>query len=163
MPPASSGAALYIRPVIIGLSPTLIPSTPTEYLFFIFVQPLAPYLGPGSLKALVLDEYDRAAPRGTGGVKLGGNYAPVIRWSAKAKREGFGILLHLDSGTRAAIDEFSTAAFMGIIEQAGGRVTLVISDSESIIESITADSAARIARELGWDVQRRVVCIPRYS
>ena len=158
VPPAGSGAALYIRPVIIGLSASLVPSPPKEYLFFIYVQPLAPYLGTGSLSALLLEEYDRAAPKGTGGVKIGGNYAPVMRWSAKAKENGYGILLHLDSKTRTAVDEFSTAAFIGILERRD-QITMVISDSDGIIPSVTADSAAKVAKDLGWNVERRTVCL----
>ena len=38
----------------------------------------------------------------------------MLRWSDKARDEGYGITLHLDSQTRSEIDEFSTSGFIGV-------------------------------------------------
>jgi branched-chain amino acid aminotransferase len=162
VPPPESGAALYIRPVMIGFSPSLLPSPPTEYLFYIFVQPLAPLHGTHASEAILLEEYDRSAPKGTGAVKVGGNYAPLMRWTGKAAREGYSLILHIDSQTRTKIDEFSTAGFIGVRknrEGMGDGVTVVISSSENIIQSVTTDSVAVIAASMGWKVERRAVSL----
>jgi hypothetical protein len=37
-----------------------------------------------------------------------------MRWTGKAAKEGYGLILHLDSQTRTKIDEFSTAGFIGV-------------------------------------------------
>lgn len=106
--------------------------------------------------ALILEEFDRAAPEGTGSAKIGGNYAPVLRWSEKAKSEGFGITLHLDSKTRTVIDEFSTSGFIGIREDQG-LYTLVVPDSKNVIKSVTSDCVCEIARSIGWKVECRPI------
>lgn len=104
--------------------------------------------------ALVLEEFDRAAPKGSGAVKVGGNYAPVFRFSAAAKEEGFGITLHLDSKTRTEIDEFTTSGFVGVKVE-GERVKMLVPDSPNVIKSVTSDSVCQIAASFGWDVERR--------
>ena len=60
-------------------------------------MPTEVYHGLHAVDALILEDFDRAAPEETGSAKLGGNYAPVLRWSERARNAGFGITLHLDS------------------------------------------------------------------
>ena len=157
VPPASTGAAMYIRPLLFGSSAQLGLNPPEEYTFCVFVLPVGVYHGVKPIDALILEEFDRAAPEGTGSAKVGGNYAPVLRWSEKAKREGFGITLHLDSKTRSEVDEFSTSGFIGVKKRADGGVTLVVPDSKNVIKSVTADSACEIAKSLGWQVECRSI------
>jgi branched-chain amino acid aminotransferase len=87
---------------------------------------------------------------------VGGNYAPVLRHSDKAREEGFGITLHLDSQTRSEIDEFSTSGFIGVKEE-GGKVTVSVPDSQCVIDSVTSDSVCQIAKDFGYDVQKRSI------
>jgi branched-subunit amino acid aminotransferase/4-amino-4-deoxychorismate lyase len=54
------------------------------------------------------------APKGTGGFKLGGNYAPTFPHIMKAKKAGYALTLHLDSKTNTYIDEFSTSNFVAL-------------------------------------------------
>jgi branched-chain amino acid aminotransferase len=75
----------------------------------------------------------------------------VLRWSEKARDEGYGITLHLDSKTRSVIDEFSTSGFIGI-EQDGDQVTVVVPYSKNVIKSVTSDSVCQIAKSFGWKV-----------
>ncbi|KAK2006394.1 putative branched-chain amino acid aminotransferase [Colletotrichum eremochloae] len=148
--------SLYIRPFQFGSSCQIGLEPPDEFLFCVFVQPHIGFHGRGAIKALVLDEFDRAATRGSGAVKVGGNYAPVIRWTTEARKEGYNVLLHVDSQTQTEIDEFSTSGFIGI-QNGEGETVVVIADSKAAIESITADSAAKIAVALGWRVEKRTV------
>ncbi|KAH7370160.1 branched-chain amino acid aminotransferase/4-amino-4-deoxychorismate lyase [Rhexocercosporidium sp. MPI-PUGE-AT-0058] len=158
VPPHDSSAALYIRPMAYGSGESLGLGAPPEAVFCVFVKPVFAYHGVQPLDALVVDEFDRAAPRGTGATKVGGNYAPVIRWSEAAKAQGFGLTLHLDSQTRNEIDEFSTSAFLAIKEdRESGFITLVVPDSPSIIDSVTSSSCMVLARSLGWHVEKRPV------
>lgn len=156
VPPHASGAAMYIRPLVFGSSAQLGLNPPEEYTFSVFVLPVGVYHGVHPIAALILEDFDRAAPEGTGSAKIGGNYAPVLRWSEKAKNEGFGITLHLDSKTRTEIDEFSTSGFIGAKQEAD-NFTLVVPDSKNVIKSVTSDSACDIARSLGWTVERRAI------
>ncbi|KAI0890134.1 branched-chain amino acid aminotransferase II [Annulohypoxylon maeteangense] len=165
VPPHETGAAMYIRPQIFGSSAQLGLSPPEEYTFCVYVLPTGVYHGTHPVNALILDDFDRAAPNGTGNAKVGGNYAPVLKWSDKARTEGYGITLHLDSATHSEIDEFSTSGFIGAIVD-GDNVTLVAPDSKSVIQSVTADSVLDIARSFGWKVEKRSIKyteLPKFS
>ncbi|KAI4843354.1 branched-chain amino acid aminotransferase [Aureobasidium sp. EXF-8845] len=157
VPPARTGAAMYIRPLLFGSSAQLGLSPPEEYTFVVWVLPVGVYHGVHSVPCLILEDFDRAAPHGTGSAKVGGNYAPVLRFSDRARNDGFGITLHLDSRTRSEIDEFSTSAFLGVKKE-GESTTLVVPDSKNVIESVTADSVCEIARKVfGWKVEKRAI------
>ena len=109
------------------------------------------------MKTVIIDEFDRAAPNGTGNAKLGGNYAPVWRWNEGAKKEGYGMILHLDSAKHEEIDEFSTAGFIGVKANRLDEVTLVVPDSKCIIESVTSTSILKIAESFGWRTEKRPI------
>ena len=156
VPPHHTGAAMYIRPLLFGSSAQLGLNPPEEYTFCVYVLPVGVYHGVHPVDALILEEFDRAAPEGTGSAKVGGNYAPVLRWSEKARQEGYGITLHLDSKSRSAIEEFSTSGFVGI-KQDGDQYTVVVPDSKNVIKSVTSDSVCDIAKSLGWKVECRKI------
>ncbi|KAK4132766.1 branched-chain amino acid aminotransferase II [Trichocladium antarcticum] len=159
VPPHETGAAMYVRPQIYGSSAQLGLTPPEEYTFCVFVVPTGVYHGTHPVKALILDDFDRAAPNGTGSAKVGGNYAPVLRWSERARNEGYGITLHLDSRRHEEVDEFSTSGFIGALVE-GEQVTLVVPDSVAVIDSVTSDSVQQIGKSFGWKVEKRSI---RYS
>ncbi|KAF2158803.1 hypothetical protein M409DRAFT_30679 [Zasmidium cellare ATCC 36951] len=156
VPSNASNGMLYIRPILFGSSPSIQLSPPDEYTFCVYVTHAAAYHGINPLDALILEDFDRAAPRGTGSGKVGGNYAPVMRWSDAAKKEGFGITLHLDSATRSEVEEFSTAGFVGI-RKVEDSVSVVVPDSKNIVDSVTVNSIMAVAGKLGWGVERRAI------
>jgi branched-chain amino acid aminotransferase len=154
---------LYIRPLLFGSSAQLALSPPEEYILAIYVHPTSSYHGTQALDAVVLDDFDRAAPKGTGSAKVGGNYAPIYRWTEKAKQEGYGITLHLDSATRTTIEEFSTSGFIGIATPSAEYgseekvPTMVVPDTQNAINSCSSDSMVTMARDLGWKVERKAI------
>ncbi len=156
VPPHNSEALLYIRPLLFGSSGHLMLTAPTEYTFVVYTQPGTTYHGVQPLPACVIDDFDRAAPRGTGGAKVGGNYAPVIRHTDKARSQGFHVTLHLDAQTRTCIEEFSTSGFIGI-KKVGEQVVVVVPDSKNIVQSITSDSCLELAKSFGWRVEKREI------
>ncbi|KAK5108258.1 hypothetical protein LTR62_008642 [Meristemomyces frigidus] len=157
VPPHRTGAAMYIRPLIFGSSAQLGLNPPEEYTFVVYVLPTGVYHGSHPVAALVLEDFDRAAPEGTGSAKVGGNYAPVLRHSQRAYQEGFGITLHLDSKTRTEVDEFSTSAFIGVHGNPEKGCTLVVPDSKNVIKSVTGISVCDIAKSWGWKVEKRSI------
>ena len=155
VPPHETGAAMYIRPLLFGSSAQLGLNPCDGYTFVVFVMPTGVYHGVHAVDAIVLEDFDRSAPEGTGAAKLGGNYGPVLRHSQRAYGAGYGITLHLDSKTRTEIDEFSTSGFIGV-RQDGETTTLVVPDSKNVIESVTSESACQIAKDaLGFKVEKR--------
>ncbi|KAL8924878.1 MAG: hypothetical protein Q9208_003761 [Pyrenodesmia sp. 3 TL-2023] len=180
VPPHGASAALYIRPIIFGTSATLSMASPEDYTFCVYVTPVGVAYGVDPIQALILEEYDRVAPEGTGPAKVGGNYSPLVRHIEKARDSDYGILLHLDSKTRTEVDEFSMSGFVGIKthddESRNGRngsnsssssYTVVVPYPTRAIESVTSDSVCEIAEKLlGWSVERRAVDyeeLPSYS
>jgi len=157
VPPHATGASMYIRPLLIGSSAQLGLDPPEEYTFLVYVMPTGVYHGVHPVAALILEDFDRAAPEGTGSAKIGGNYAPVLRHSGKAKKQGYGITLHLDSRTRSEIDEFSTSGFIGVHGTPDGECTIVVPDSKNVIKSVTSDSVCELARSFGWKVEQRSI------
>ena len=155
-PPNEASCMLYIRPVVFGTGPRVMLSPTDEYTFVVYVLPVSAYHGLSPLKAMILEDFDRAAPRGTGSGKVGGNYAPVMAWSDKAKKEGYAITLHLDSQTRTQIDEFSTSAFIGA-KPDGDKFQLTIPDSKNAVNSVTSNSIQELAKSIGWKVEKRPV------
>jgi branched-chain amino acid aminotransferase len=157
VPPHETGASMYVRPLLFGSSAQLGLNPCDEYTFVVFVMPTGVYHGLHAVDALILEDFDRAAPEGTGSAKLGGNYAPVLRWSEKARNESFGITLHLDSKTRSEIDEFSTSGFLGIKNEEN-QVSIVVPDSKNVIKSVTSESVCQIARDVfGFRVEKRPI------
>jgi branched-chain amino acid aminotransferase len=156
VPPHETGAALYIRPQIYGSSAQLGLTAPEEYLFCVFVVPTGTYHGAHPVKALILDEFDRAAPNGVGHAKAGGNYAPVLRWSDAARDKGYGITMHLDSLKHEEVDEFSTSGFLGA-KKDGEQITIAVPDSKCVIDSVTSSSIQELAQSFGWKVERRPI------
>lgn len=133
-PPHESNALLYVRPVAFGSGPQLALTSPSQFTFAVFILPGSAYHGVTAHDALVCEGFDRTTPLGVGKAKVGGNYAPVMKYSDQAYREGFSLLLHLDSLTHTEIDEFSASGFLGV--KAGDMPTLIVPSSRNILPSV---------------------------
>ena len=154
VPPYGTGSSLYLRPLLIGSGPQVGVKPAAEYLFMIFVTPVGPYFKEGfnPVEIQIARDFDRAAPLGTGHLKVGGNYAASLRAGVRAHDEGFASVLFLDAKTKTHIDEAGPANFFGIKD--GKYIT---PDSSSILPSITNMSLRTIAEDLGLTIERRHV------
>lgn len=157
VPPYGTGASLYIRPLLLGTMPHVGVKPSEEYRFFVFVMPVGPYYKDGfsPVKAIVQETYDRAAPRGVGHIKAGGNYAAGMIVDREAKEKGFPISLYLDSEKHTYIDEFGTSNFIGITAQK----KYVTPQSASILPSITNKSLRILAEDMGLTVEQRQISV----
>ena len=117
-------------------------------------MPVGPYFPEGfkPTDLVIMREYDRAAPQGTGKYKVGGNYAASMYEGKKAKQQGFSAVLYLDSREKKYIDECGPANFFGIKNN-----TYITPLSDSILPSITNKSLMVLAEEMGLKVERRKV------
>jgi branched-chain amino acid aminotransferase len=154
VPPYESGASLYIRPLIIGTSAQVGVKPSKEYLFLIFVTPVGPYFKEGfrPTPMVIMREYDRAAPLGTGTYKVGGNYAASLVSGEKAHDMGYSAVIYLDAKEKKYIDECGPANFFGIKNN-----TYITPESTSILPSITNKSLMQLAEDMGMKVERRRV------
>lgn len=154
IPPYGHGASLYIRPVLFGTGAEVGVKPADEYLFVVFVTPVGPYFKEGfaPTSLMIAREYDRAAPQGTGHVKVGGNYAASLKSGQLAKELGYASILFLDSKEKKYLDECGPANFFGIKDN-----TYITPKSPSILPSITNKSLMQLAEEMGMKVERRPV------
>lgn len=158
VPPYGYAASMYVRPLLfasgamLGLAPLA-----EEFTFLVTVTPAGGYFGKAvgeeGLDALVMEDHDRAAPKGTGRVKAAGNYAADMEPLHTAKAQGYGTTLYLDAKERRYVEEFSVANFVGITRD-GAFVTPA---AETILESTTNKMLQQLALDEGIRVERRPV------
>ncbi len=154
IPPYGTGAALYIRPLLIGTGAQVGVKPANEYTFLVFVTPVGPYFKEGfkPTPVVILRGYDRAAPLGTGTFKVGGNYAASLVAGEVAHKKGYSAVLYLDAKEKKYIDECGPANFFGIKDN-----TYITPQSTSILPSITNKSLMQLAEDMGMKVERRQV------
>ena len=140
IPTYESGATLYLRPLLIGTSAQVGVHPAEEYMFIIFVTPVGPYFKGGfsTNPYVIIRDYDRSAPLGTGIYKVGGNYAASLRANHLAHEK--------------YMDECGAANFFGIKNN-----TYVTPKSTSILPSITNKSLMQLAEDFGMTVERRQI------
>jgi branched-chain amino acid aminotransferase len=155
--PAAAGTALYIRPTLIAVEPTLGVRPSEECLFFVILSPVGAYYAAGfhPVRILVEDHYVRAVPGGTGAAKTGGNYAASLIAGLKAKERGFEQVLWLDGAQHRFVEEVGAMNIFFVVE--GLLVTPPLSDS--FLAGVTRDSVIELAGTLGIGVEERPVDI----
>ncbi|MCR5108085.1 MAG: branched-chain amino acid aminotransferase [Lachnospiraceae bacterium] len=161
VPPYGSGATLYIRPYMFGSDPIIGVKPANEYQFRVFTTPVGPYFKGGAKPITVrISDYDRAAPKGTGNIKAGLNYAMSLYAIVDAHEKGFDENMYLDAATRTKLEETGGANIIFITKD--GK--LVTPKSDSILPSITRRSLVQVAKEyLGMETQEREVYLSELS
>ncbi|MEG0296222.1 MAG: branched-chain amino acid aminotransferase [Clostridium sp.] len=157
VPPYGTGGTLYLRPFVIGVGNNIGVKPAPEYIFCVFCVPVGPYFKGGLAPCnFIVSDYDRAAPHGTGGQKVGGNYAASLQPHLDAADKGFADCIYLDPATHTKIEEVGAANFFGITK----NNEFVTPLSPSVLPSITKYSLLEIARDyLKMPVYEREVFI----
>ena len=142
VPPYGTGGTLYIRPLLIGIGDMIGVQPAHEYLFTVFCMPVGPYFKGGLTPTnFIISDYDRAAPNGTGAIKVGGNYAASLLPGQEAHDKNFSDCIYLDPQTHTKIEEVGSANFFGITKDN----EFVTPQSPSILPSITKYSLLYLA------------------
>ena len=116
--------------------------------------PVGPYFKGGfsTNPYVIIRDYDRSAPLGTGKYKVGGNYAASLFANNLAHEKGYACEFYLDAKEKKYIDEAGAANFFGIKDN-----TYVTPKSSSILPSITNKSLMQLAEDFGMKVERRAI------
>ena len=155
--PSAPGTSLYIRPYIIGTDPTLHVDGVREELFIIILSPSGSYY-QGGLKPvrIMLETEDvRTVRGGTGFCKCGGNYAASNRAGRRAEELGFSQVLWLDGVERKYVEEVGA---MNVMFKIAGKVVTPMLYG-TILPGVTRDSILVMLREMGCDVEERLLSI----
>ena len=155
VPPYGTGASLYLRPFIYGSSPVIGVVPAKEFTFRLFGTVVGSYFN-GGLKPikLMVSDYDRAAPCGTGNIKASLNYAMSIYAGQLAHSLGYDENMYLDSKTRTFVEEAGGANFLFVTKEG----TIVTPKSDTILPSITRRSLITVARDvLDLEIEERPV------
>ena len=141
VPPYGTGASLYLRPVMFGTTVGLGVKPAREALLIVYCSPVGAYFKSGikPIRVAIDREQDRAAPRGTGDVKVGGNYAASLLSGEKGHEMGYSNIMYLDAAEHKYIEECGAANFFGIKD--GKYIT---PKSPSVLPSITNMSLRQI-------------------
>lgn len=147
--PKEKGYSLYIRPTLIGTQNALGVGPSNDALLFVICSPVGPYYASGfkPVQLLATTKYVRAAPGGTGGYKLGANYAPGVVPQTEAAKEGYSQNLWL-LGPEHALTEVGTMNLFVAFKKPDGSVELVTPPLDDVVlPGVTRDSALQLARE----------------
>jgi branched-chain amino acid aminotransferase len=154
IPPFESGGALYLRPYLFATGEVIGVKPADEYQFRLFGTPVGNYFKNGVKPiSICVSDFDRAAPRGTGNIKAGLNYAMSLYPYILAHEKGFDENMFLDPATRTYVEETGGANFLFVTKDN----TIVTPKSDSILPSITRRSLVTIAEHLGYKVETRPV------
>lgn len=152
--PPQEGSALYIRPTMIATDEFIGVKPSKTYRFFIFTCPVGPYYSE-PVKLLAETKYVRAVLGGTGEAKAAGNYGGALLPAKIAQEKGYDQVLWLDAKEFKYIQESGTMNIMFVID--GKVVTPPLYGT--ILKGITRDSALRILRDEGYEVEEKMITI----
>ena len=160
IPPYGTGASFYLRPVMFGTTAGLGVKPSKDAILIVYGSPVGAYF-KGGIKPMMVAidrEQDRAAPRGTGDVKVGGNYAASLMSGEKAHELGYSSVMYLDSAEHKYIEECGACNFFGIKD--GKYIT---PKSSSVLPSITNKSLRVLAKDMGLEVEERRIPVEELS
>jgi len=163
--PTRNPLCLYVRPLLIGYGPQLGVRPAKDHLFLVYCSPVRAYYPVEGMNVLITPHFHRAAPGGTGNVKIAGNYASGLLpaqlarhgydWidgkPVKVSDQPFHDVLYLDARHNQFVEEFSGANLLAVTTEG----TLVNPLSDTILSGITRDSVLTLARGLGIPVEHR--------
>ena len=153
VPPAGEGA-LYIRPCMFSIDPSVRVKPAERFLFVIFTFPFGLYY-TAPVDVLATERYVRAFPGGTGEVKPAGNYAPTVLAESEARAAGFHTVMWLDGVHRRFVEE---CGVMNVFFRIGEQI-VTPSLEGTILPGVTRDSAITILRDMGCEVVERRIAI----
>lgn len=159
VPAAGGEEALYLRPFMISTEVSLGVHPANAYKFLIIASPAGAYFSGGikPVSVWLCEDYVRAAPGGTGAAKFAGNYAASLLAQAQAVEKGCDQVVWLDAINHTNIEEMGGMNLIFIFGT-GSEARLVTPKlSGSLLPGVTRDSLIQVARDLGMEVEERLV------
>jgi branched-chain amino acid aminotransferase len=130
--------SLYLRPIMFGTDESLMLRPSKNYRFLLMAFVAGGFFGDrvDTVSVLISRDYCRAAPGGTGNVKVAGNYAATFVAQQQAQEAGCHQVVWLDAVERRWVEEM------------GGMNLFFVRNTGTVMRSSRLNSPARYSREL---------------
>jgi len=145
--PTEKGYSLYIRPTMIATEAMLGVHSPNSAKLFCIMSPVGPYYKTGFKPvALYADTQNvRAWPGGTGGFKIGANYAPGILPALEVSKKGYQQILWLNGENISEVGTMNLFCFW--TNKQGKKELVTASLDGTILPGITRKSILELAAQ----------------
>jgi branched-chain amino acid aminotransferase len=153
IPPADVGA-LYIRPILFSVDPSIRVKPADRCQFIILTFPFGAYFS-APVDVVVCERYVRAFPGGTGDTKPAGNYAAGLLADQEAREAGFTSVMWLDAQERRYVEECGIMNVFFVI----GEDVVTPQLSGTILPGITRDSLITLLSDIGYRVREERIAI----
>ncbi|MDQ2815732.1 MAG: branched-chain amino acid aminotransferase [Actinomycetota bacterium] len=169
--PSGAGNSLYLRPFMIATQRGLGVNHPSnQYLFCVIASPAASYFSGGVKPVTVWlsQDYTRAAPGGTGGVKTGGNYAATFVAQQQAVDRGCDQVVWLDAAEHRWVEEMGGMNLFFVradtASDPGGAPRISTPPlTGTLLPGITRDSLLKLAPDLGIKAAEEPISIEQWQ
>lgn len=150
--PPAAGASLYIRPTLIGTTPTLGVHKPGHAKWYVITSPVGSYFSTGGsgarprgVRLLARDDIVRAWTNGTGSYKLGANYGPTLVPGEEAEQAGYDQILWV---FQREVTEVGAMNFFVVFACADGTYEVATAPLEDgcVLPGVTRDSILALLR-----------------
>src|SRR3978361_1442417 len=162
--PTGPDQTLYIRPYQMASEPFLGVRPANEYLFLVIASPAGAYFPRGvqPVSVYLSEDYIRAAPGGTGGIKCAGHYAASMLAQEEAIAAGCDQVVWLDA-VEKRYDEEMGGMNLFFVLGSGDDAELVTPELPgTLLPGITRESLITVARELGHRVTERRISVDEW-
>src|SRR5215467_10128605 len=161
--PGGEGNSLYLRPFMIATQRGLGVNHPSsEYLFCVIASPAASYFASGVKPVAVWlsQEYTRAAPGGTGGVKTGGNYAAAFAAQQQAVDKGCDQVVWLDAAEHRWVEEMGGMNLYFVYGSGADARIMTPALTGTLLPGVTRDSLLKLAPTMGVQAAEGRISVP---
>jgi branched-chain amino acid aminotransferase len=152
--PSHGTGALYIRPLLFSVDPSIRVKPGDRFLFVIITLPFGAYYS-GAVDLLVTERYVRAFKGGTGEVKPGGNYGSTLVAEMEARDAQCATVMWLDGIEHRYVEECGVMNMFFVLDDRVVTPAL----GGTVLPGITRDSVITLLRDAGLVLEERRIGI----
>jgi branched-chain amino acid aminotransferase len=144
--------SLYLRPLMYATDVTLMLKPSVGYRFLLMAFLAAGFFGDDvdSVSVLIGRDYPRAMPRGTGDVKIAGNYAPSFIAQRQAQELGCAQVVWLDAMEQRWVEEMGGMNLFFVRGSGPGAQVVTPELTGTLLPGVTRDTLLTLAQRLGY-------------
>ncbi|XP_052279510.1 branched-chain-amino-acid aminotransferase, cytosolic-like isoform X2 [Dreissena polymorpha] len=144
-------SSLYVRPTYIATEPTLGVAISTTAKLFVIIGPVGPYYATGlaPVKLLADPQYVRSWPGGSGGFKMGCNYAPTLYTQTIAASHGCQQVLWLFGDDHQLTEVGAMNLFTFWVNEHGEKELVTAPLDGLVLPGVTRKSLLELSKKWG--------------